>query len=75
MLGCARQTLVRSRMFLWIFLVIVVSLANVSVLRGQAPFVEDRPAPFAGKAPTRIEIEKRDALKQYGLGLLLERRG
>ncbi|HWY88749.1 MAG TPA: tetratricopeptide repeat protein, partial [Gemmataceae bacterium] len=71
MLGCIRQTLIftRTRRLGCFF-----SLLLCAGAWGQVPFVEDRPAPYVPlKPPTRQEIERRDSLKQYVLGLVLER--
>ena len=76
MLGCTRQTLlpVRARRLgCYVLVLAVLGLARTELL-GQAPLAEDRPAPYVPKSPpTRKEIERRDSLKQYVLGLLLER--
>ena len=66
MLGCTRQTLL-------IVLVSLLFCANNQAW-GQDLLAEDRPALYVPlKPPTRKEIERRDSLKQYVLGLLLER--
>lgn len=46
----------------------------VSPLAGQAPPLEERPKPFAPKRPTtRTELNRRESLHQYTLGLLCQR--
>ena len=75
MLGSARRTLVPVRSCrLRHLLVLAVFVAAQLELHGQAPLAEDSPAPYApAKPPTRKEIDRRDSLKHYVLGLLLER--
>src|SRR5262249_19631383 len=55
-------------------LALAVLVGAQTHLLGQSPLVEDRPTPYTPlKPPTRKEIDRRDSLKQYVLGLLLER--
>src|SRR5437868_9669676 len=54
-------------------LVVAVFVGECTELRGQT-FAEDRPAPYVPvRPPARKEIERRDSLKEYVRGLLLER--
>ena len=65
MSGCTRQTL--------LFALMLIMLA-VTDVRGQNVFPEDRPTPFVPlKPPTRAELDQRESLKRYVLGLLYER--
>ncbi len=73
MLGCTRQTLsacrARRRGLFFVFLI----LGFNSQAWGQDPSTDERPKPYPAKAPMRKEVERRDSLHQYVLGLLLER--
>ncbi len=75
MLGCAYRN-VLSRTPIWVgCLVIGLSLATPPVqFADKRRRAEDRPAVYVPlKPPTRQQIDRRDSLKQYALGLLLER--
>lgn len=74
MLGCSCQTLTTPRTIRTGLLTVSILLWGFADLNGQAPFAEDRPAPYVPlKPPTRQELDRRESLKQYVLGLLLER--
>jgi tetratricopeptide (TPR) repeat protein len=73
MLGCTRQTLFACRAgWCGLFFVFLILGFDTQVW-GQDPATDERPLPYAGKAPTRKDVERRDSLHQYVLGLLLER--
>ncbi len=73
MLGCTRVSLSSAFPSGRTLLIACTMVMAAGGARAQAPFAEDRPAPYVPLRPTtRQELDRRDSLKQYVLGLLLE---